>query len=124
MRLVIDSRSGSAAGLKRYNGEGLFNAIGRKVFLAGLHKVIRSVESENQVQKVADIVLNGRCKEESDKKKKLPIIGQAGVKRKATSQPQQQQHSEPQHNPLKVRKYSNSTAENLINRVGGGIVLD
>ena len=119
MRLVIDSWSGSAAGLKRYGGEGLFSAIGRKVFLSGLRKEIRSVESENRAQKIADVVLNGRCKEKIDKKKKLPRVPQAGVKRKAISEQSQEQHK-----PIKVRKYSKSTAENLINRVGGGIILD
>ena len=40
-RLIIDSRpqANAAAGLKRYNGKGIFASIGRKTLLAGLKKV-------------------------------------------------------------------------------------
>ena len=113
MRLVIDSRGSAVAGLKRYNGEGIFSSIGRKLFLSGLRKVINAVEKENQSQKIADVVVNGR---RDNSKKKVTSTPQAGVKRKSSlSQPQ----------PLKARKYSNSTTDKLINRSGGsGIFLD
>ena len=40
-RLIVDSRSraNAAAGLKRYNGKGIFSSIGRKASLIGLKKV-------------------------------------------------------------------------------------
>ena len=59
MRLVIDSRASTLAGLKRYNGEGIFSSIGRKVLLSGLKKVINTIENKNHWQKIADVVVNG-----------------------------------------------------------------
>ena len=113
MRLVINSRGSAVAGLKRYNGEGIFSSIGRKLFLSGLRKVIKAVEKENHSQKIADVVVNGR---QGNSKKKVVGIPQAGVKRKSSlSQPQL----------FKARKYSNSTTDKLINSSGGsGIILD
>ena len=114
MRLVINSRGSAVAGLKRYNGEGIFSSIGRKLFLSGLRKVIKAVEKENHSQKIADVVVNGR--RDNTSKKKVVSIPQAGVKRKSSlSQPQL----------LKARKYSNSTTDKLINSsAGSGIILD
>ena len=116
MRLVFDSR-GAAAGLKRYKGEGIYSSIGRKVLLSGLRKVINTLEKENPSQKIADVVVNGRREDSRSIKKKVVSTPQAGVKRKsslASSKPQ----------PAKARKYSNSTTERFINRVGPGILLD
>ena len=111
MRLVINSRGSAVAGLKRYNGEGIFSSIGRKLFLSGLRKVINTVEKKNHLQKIADTVVNGR-RGSSQKK----AISQAGVKRKS---------SIPQSQTLKKRKYSNSTTDKLVNRTAGsGIILD
>ena len=87
MRLVINSRGSAVAGLKRYNGEGLFSSIGRKLFLSGLRKVINTVEKKNHSQKIADVVVNGR---KDSSKKKI-----SGVKRKSPT---------PQPQPLKVLK--------------------
>ena len=41
-RLIIDShsRANAAAGLKRYNGKGIFSSISRKALLTGLRKVV------------------------------------------------------------------------------------
>ena len=113
MRLVINSRGSAVAGLKRYNGEGIFSSIGRKLFLSGLRKVIKAVEKENHSQKIADVVVNGR---RDNTKKKVVGVPQAGVKRKSSL-------SHPQLS--KARKYSNSTTDKLINSSGGsGIILD
>ena len=115
MRLVIDSRGSAVAGLKRYNGEGIFSSIGRKLFLSGLRKVINAVEKKNHSQKIADVVVNER-RDSSKKKKKVVGISQAGVKRNS---------SIPQPQQLKARWYSNSTTDKLVNSSGGsGIILD
>ena len=58
--LVIDSRAGStAAGLNRYNGEGLFSSIGRKLFASGFKKVINAATRSKLPQKIANAVVNG-----------------------------------------------------------------
>ena len=116
MRLVFPSR-GAAAGLRRYKGEGIYSSIGRKVLLSGLRKVINTLEKESSSQKVADIVVNGRREDSRSIKKKVVNTPQAGVKRKSTLVP-----SLPQ--PAKAKKYSNSTTERIINRIGPGILLD
>ena len=60
MRLVIQNRRGSTAGgLRRYNGEGLFSSIGRKLFSSGLKKVINVATKANLPQKIANVVVNG-----------------------------------------------------------------
>ena len=115
MRLVIDSRGSAVAGLKRYNGEGIFSSIGRKLFLSGLRKVINAVEEKNHSQKIVDVVVNGR--RDSSKKNKVVGISQAGVKRKSSTTQSQ--------SLKKARRYSNSTTDKLINSSGGsGIILD
>ena len=116
MRLVFPSR-GAAAGLRRYKGEGIYSSIGRKVLLSGLRKVINTLEKESSSQKVADIVVNGRREDSRSIKKKVVNTPQAGVKRKSTLV-----SSKPQ--PAKAKKYSNSTTERIINRIGPGILLD
>ena len=59
MRLVIKTRYGSAAGgLRQYNGRGIFSSIGRKLFSAGLKKVINVATKANLPQKLADAVVN------------------------------------------------------------------
>ena len=114
MRLVIDSRGSAVAGLKRYNGEGIFSSIGRKLFLSGLRKVINAVEEKNHSQKIVDVVVNGR---RDSSKKKVVGISQAGVKRKSSTTQSQSLKKE--------RRYSNSTTDKLINSSGGsGIILD
>ena len=123
MRLVIESRGkNSGAGLNRYQGQGIYKLIGRKVFLSGLKEVINSLEKENHSQNIADAVLNGRSGVVGEKKKKKEKIinkPQAGVKRKSvvlgTSQPEIAN---------KARKYSNSTTEKIVNNTGFGTVLD
>ena len=112
MRLVINSRgSAAAAGLKRYNGEGIYSSIGRKVLLSGLRNVTNTVEKANRSQLIADAVVNGR---RYDTVKKA-----SGGKRKSSLAPEQPQ-------TVKARKYSKSTIDKLINTsVGGsGIILD
>ena len=59
MRLVIHSQGAANAGLKRYNGRGIFSSIGRKLFSFGLKKVINAVEKENQQQMIAKALVNG-----------------------------------------------------------------
>ena len=114
MRLIINSRGNSVAGLKRYNGEGIFSSIGRKLFLSGLKRVLNSLEKANHSQKIADAVVNGRQEVVSDKKK-VVTIPQVGVKRKSSVVSQLQ--------PKAAKKYSNSTTNQLINR-GSGIIWD
>lgn len=122
MRLVIESRGkNSGGGLNRYQGQGIYKLIGRKVFLSGLKEVINSLEKENHSQNIADAVVNGRSGIIEKKKKKEKIINkpQAGAKRKSvvlgTSQPEIVN---------KARKYSNSTTEKIVNSTGFGTVLD
>ena len=124
MRLVIESRGkNSGAGLNRYQGQGIYKLIGRKVFLSGLKEVINSLEKENHSQNIADAVVNGRSSvvvgEKKKKKEKIINKPQAGVKRKSvvlgTSQPEIVN---------KARKYSNSTTEKIVNSTGFGTVLD
>ena len=123
MRLVIESRGkNSGAGLNRYQGQGIYKLIGRKVFLSGLKEVINSLEKENHSQNIADAVVNGRSSVVGEKKKKKEKIinkPQAGAKRKSvvleTSQPEIVN---------KARKYSNSTTEKIVNSTGFGTVLD
>jgi hypothetical protein len=121
MRLVIESRGkNSGGGLNRYQGQGIYKLIGRKVFLSGLKEVINSLEKENHSQNIADAVVNGRSGIIEKKKKKDKIINkpQAGAKRKSvvlgTLQPE----------TVKARKYSNSTTEKIVNSTGFGTVLD
>ena len=123
MRLVIESRGkNSGGGLNRYQGQGIYKLIGRKVFLSGLKEVINSLEKENHSQNIADAVVNGRSSVVGEKKKKKEKIinkPQAGAKRKSvvleTSQPEIVN---------KARKYSNSTTEKIVNSTGFGTVLD
>ena len=122
MRLVIESRGkNSGGGLNRYQGQGIYKLIGRKVFLSGLKEVINSLEKENHSQNIADAVVNGRSGIIEKKKKKDKIINkpQADAKRKSvvlgTSQPEIVN---------KARKYSNSTTEKIVNSTGFGTVLD
>ena len=123
MRLVIESRGkNSGGGLNRYQGQGIYKLIGRKVFLSGLKEVINSLEKENHSQNIADAVVNGRSSVVGEKKKKKEKIinkPQAGAKRKSvvlgTSQPEIAN---------KARKYSNSTTEKIVNNTGFGTVLD
>ena len=112
MRLVINSRgSAAAAGLQRYNGEGIYSSIGRKVLLSGLRNVTNTVEKANRSQLIADAVVNGH-RHEAVKKA-------SGSKRKSSIPPEHQQTA-------KAKKYSKSTVDKLINSsVGGsGIILD
>ena len=48
MRLVINSQGAVHAGLRRYNGRGIFGSIGRKLFSFGLKKVINAMEKEKE----------------------------------------------------------------------------
>ena len=86
MRLVIESRGkNSGAGLNRYQGQGIYKLIGRKVFLSGLKEVINNLEKENHSQNIADAVVNGRSSVVGEKKKKKEKIinkPQAGAKGK------------------------------------------
>ena len=50
MRLVINSQGAVHAGLRRYNGRGIFASIGRKLFSFGLKKVINAMEKERKHQ--------------------------------------------------------------------------
>ena len=114
MRLVINSQGAVHAGLRRYNGRGIFASIGRKLFSFGLKKVINAIEKENKHQLVAKAVLNGRP---PLNKKKEKVTNQQGEKRKRklsalTSSP-----------PSKVRKYSEKRPNQSI-KSGSGIVLD
>ena len=58
MRLVIHSQGAAEAGLRRYNGRGIFSSIGRKLFSFGLKKVINAVEKENHQHTISDALVN------------------------------------------------------------------
>ncbi len=118
MRLVIHSRGAAAAGLKRYNGGGIYCLIGRKLYSSGLKKVINATERENASQKLADVVVN-RARSSNVGEKLAKKKARETVKRKlalptTTSSP-------------KVAKLSESTVNQLINSSssssGSGIVL-
>ena len=102
MRLIINTKGAAEAGLKRYNGKGIFSSIGRKPILSGLKKVINAEERKQYPQKFVDAVVNGPQKRV---KRKLVTTTTAST------------------TPTKVRKYSTNTANQLIN-TGSGIVLD
>ena len=104
MRLLINTKGAAEAGLKRYNGRGIFSSIGRKLILSGLKKVINAEERKQYPQKFVDAVVNGPQKR---------------VKRKLTTTTT----TPPSATPTKVRKYSTNTTNQLIN-TGSGIVLD
>ena len=103
MRLLINRTGAAEAGLKRYNGKGIFSSIGRKLILSGLKKVINAEERKQYPQKFVDAVVNGPQKR---------------VKRKLTTT-----STTASATPKKVRKYSTKTTNQLIN-TGSGIVLD
>ena len=103
MRLLINTKGAAEAGLKRYNGRGIFSSIGRKLILSGLKKVINAEERKQYPQKFVDAVVNGPQKR---------------VKRKLTTTT-----TTPSATLTKVRKYSTNTTNQLIN-TGSGIVLD
>ena len=103
MRLLINRTGAAEAGLKRYNGRGIFSSIGRKLILSGLKKVINAEERKQYPHKFVDAVVNGPRKR---------------VKRKLTTT-----STTASTTPKKVRKYSTNTTNQLIN-TGSGIVLD
>ena len=115
MRLVLNSRAGAAAGLKRYKEEGIFSSIGRKLFLSGLKRVISTIENKDRWQKIADAVVNGHKPKQITTKKRP-----AGVKRKSLEQPQLSSVQQP---PSKTKRYSSSTINKLINH-GDGILIE
>ena len=102
MRLLINTKGAAEAGLKRYNGRGIFSSIGRKLIISGLKKVINAEERKQHPQKFVDAIVNGP---QAKKRVKRKLITTAST------------------TPTKVRKYSTNTANQLIN-TGSGIVLD
>ena len=114
MRLVIHSQGAAHAGLRRYNGQGIFSSIGRKLFSFGLKKVINAVQKDNKNQKIAKTVLS-----------EPPLIHQ----NKEKGAKQQRKNRKRKLSPLstaplpKKRKYSEKRTNQLMNR-GSGIVLD
>ena len=114
MRLVIHSQGAADAGLRRFNGRGIFCTIGRKLSSFEFKKAINAGERKKYPQKLIDTVVNGHPKKSSEKTIKIK-----GVKRKLPP-PLPAVISSPS---TKVRKYSAHTADRLINS-GSGIVLD
>ena len=87
MRLLIHSQGAAEAGLRRYNGRGIFCTIGRKLFSFGQNKVINAEEKKEYPQKLIDTVVNGRPhpidkNSEKFRKEKTVKAQQKGVKRK------------------------------------------
>ena len=103
MRLLINTKGAAEAGLKRYNGRGIFSSIGRKLILSGLKKVINAEERKQYPQKFVDAIVNGPPAKKRVKRKLITTAAST--------------------TPTKVRKYSTNTANQLIN-TGSGIVLD
>ena len=118
MRLIIHSQGAVEAVLRRYNGRGIFSSIGRKLFSFGLKKVINTAEKENHPHIIADVIVNGPSPpiDKNNKKEKVVKLQKKVVKRKLTP-------TTPSSKPIKVRKYSKNTVNQLINS-GSGIVLD
>ena len=136
MRLVIHSQGAADAGLRRFNGRGIFCTIGRKLSSFEFKKAINAGEKKKYPQKLIDTVVNGHPKKSSEK-----TIKKKGVKRKLSPAPPKKSSEKtikikgvkrklPPPLPAvisspstKVRKYSAHTADRLINS-GSGIVLD
>ena len=95
MGLVIHHRANAAAGLKRYNGRGIYSSIGRKALLIVLKKV------------PANTIENKK--------------GPAGGKRKLTEHPPHPSSSSQQSLP-KARKYYTLSTDKLVKK-GEGINL-
>ena len=114
MRLVIHSQGAAHAGLRRFNGQGIFKSIGRKLFSFGLKKVINALEKENEQQTIAKALVNGPPPLNNNKEKAVKSQGKKR-RRELTLSPTTQSS--------KIRKYSDITSSQLINR-GSGIVLD
>ena len=113
MRLVIHSQGAAEAGLRRYNGRGIFSSIGRKLFSFGLKKVINAVKRENQQQTIADTLVN-RSHPINKRKEKNIKLKEKKVKRKLIPTTSSTAPSS------KLRKYN---ANQPISS-GSGIVLD
>ena len=125
MRLVIHSQGAAGAGLRRYNGKGIFSSIGRKLFSFGLKKVINAMERKNHSHTIADAVVNGRPhpidnNSKNFRKEKIVKAQRKGVKRKKVTP----KTTTTSPSTAKVRKYSKDTTNQLINIRGSGIVLD
>ena len=122
MRLVIHSRGAAAAGLKRYNGAGIFCLIGRQLCSSGLKKVINATERENASQKLAEVGVNGA--RSSNKSEKL--VKKVEVKKKARETVKRKSALPTTTSSPKVAKRSESTVNQLINSSsrGSGIVRD
>ena len=104
MRLILQRKGASESGLKRYNGGGVYNLIGRKSHFSGLKKDTKVEERKVYPHKFVDFVVNGSPQKKKEKKRKLPISI------KETSSP-------------KAKKFSTNMTNQLINS-GSGIVLD
>ena len=118
MRLVIHAQGAAEAGLRRYNGRGIFSSIGRKLFLFGLKKVINDLEKPKSFHTIADAVVNGSPNRPIDNSK-IVKTSLKGVKRKKEAVPTTIQP------PTKIKKYSKDTTNKLINTSSGsGIILD
>ena len=117
MRLVIHSEGAAEAGLKRYNGKGIFISIGRK---PGLKKVINAEEKKEYRQKFVDTVVNRQTHPILKNSKKISKEKQVKSQQKGAAK---RKLPRPLTPSSKVRKYSTNTTNHLINR-GSGIVLD
>ena len=77
MRLVIHSEGAAEAGLRRYNGRGIFCTIGRK--LSSFKKVINDDKKKEYPQKLIDTVVNGRAHPIDKKSEKKEERGETKV---------------------------------------------
>ena len=105
MRLVIHTKGAAKAGLKRYNGGGIYYLIGRKNQFSRFKKAINRDEKKHYPQKFVDTIVNGPLQNKKVKKRKLPP-------------PLKKEPFSP-----KAKKFSANTTNRLINS-GFGIVLD
>ncbi len=103
MRLLINAKGAAEAGLKRYNGRGIFSSIKRKLILTGSKQVIKVEERKDYPQKFVNAVVNGPLQRKKVKRKLIPTT---------TTSP-----------TSKAKKYSTNITDQLINS-GSGIVLD
>ena len=105
MRLILQREGAAESGLKRYNGGGVYNLIGRKSHFTGLKKDTKVEERKVYPHKFIDFVVNGSQQNKKEKKRMLPIST-----KESSSSP-------------KTKKFSTNTTNQLIN-TGSGIVLD
>ena len=128
MRLVIRSRRGAAAGgMGRYHGSGFFGSLARKLFSAGVKKVINVASKANLQQKLADVVVNGaKSAGQSLGKRagvKLGSIARKKIGRTFAPPPPPSKRPKPASRRRPAYNAKRRRLDSFINHRGSGIIL-